>query len=218
MKPRDNEHALQASDAAHVMAMASAGAAVPRRPLIVGVGGTLRPGSATERLLRVSLAAAEAAGADVEVIAGGALNLPIYTPGLTERAPAMQRVIDLYRRCDGLIIASPAYHGSVSGLIKNVLDYTEDLRGDARVYFDGCAIGCICCAAGWQAAGQTLTAMRSIAHALRGWPTPLGAMVNTSLPIFDVSGLLIDEAARMQLEIVGQQVTEFARKTLAFRG
>lgn len=215
MKPRDNEHALRVA-AASGSAIQPGDSAAARQPFILGVGGTLRPGSATERLLRVSLAAAEAAGAQVDAIAGEALNLPIYTPGVAQRSPEMQRVIDLYRRCDGLIIASPAYHGSVSGLIKNVLDYTEDLRGDARVYFDGCAIGCICCAAGWQAGGQTLTAMRSIAHALRGWPTPLGAVVNTSLPIFDAVGQLTDEAAMMQLEIVGRQVTEFARKTLTF--
>lgn len=214
MKPRENAPlaALAASVAASGTPMP-----LPRRPLIVGVGGTLRRGSATERVLRVSLAAAQAAGADVEIVAGDALNVPIYAPGVTERDAASRRLVDLYRRCDGLIIATPAYHGSISGLVKNVLDYTEDLRGDARVYFDGCAVGCICCAAGWQAGGQTLATLRSIVHALRGWPTPLGAMINTSQPIFGTTGELIDEAITMQLQLVGRQVTEFALKTLAFQ-
>lgn len=34
-------------------------------------------------------------------------------------------------------------------------------------------------AAGWQGAVSTLTALRSIVHALRGWPTPLGIALNT---------------------------------------
>ena len=117
---------------------------------------------------------------------------------------------------DGIILATPAYHGSISGLVKNALDYAEDLRSDARIYFDGCAVGCICCAAGWQAAGHTLVAMRTIAHALRGWPTPFGAMINTSLPVFDASGGL-DDSATLQLKLVGQQVAEFARMRLAAR-
>ena len=72
-----------------------------------------------------------------------------------------------------IIVASPAYHGGVSGLVKNALDYVEDLRDAKRPYLDGRAVGCIACAGGWQAAVATLTGLRSISHALRGWPTPL---------------------------------------------
>ena len=181
-----------------------------RTPLILGLGGTARRGSSTERLLRASLAAAEEAGAQTEIVAGDDLEMPIYAPGTTDRDAKAKRLVDLFRRMDGIIIATPAYHGSLSGLVKNALDYTEDLRADERVYFDNCAVGCICCAGGWQAAGQTLTALRSIAHALRGWPTPFGAMVNSSLPIFGENGEVADESVAMQLQIVGRQVVEFA--------
>jgi FMN reductase len=56
--------------------------------------------------------------------------------------------------------------------------------------------------------------MRSIAHALRGWPTPFGAIINTSLPLFGESGQLVDESTRMQLALVGRQVAEFAQLRL----
>ncbi|NDH52463.1 MAG: hypothetical protein EBY24_10805 [Betaproteobacteria bacterium] len=95
--------------------------------------------------------------------------------------------------------------------MKNVLDYTEDLREDERVYWDGCAIGCICSAGGWQAATQTLNALRSIIHALRGWPTPLGAVLNTSLPIFDEKGVITDQVILHQLRTVATQVVQFSR-------
>lgn len=182
-----------------------------RTPLILGLGGTARSGSSTERLLRASLEAAESAGARTEIVAGDGLALPIYVPGSTDRDEKAKRLVDLFRRMDGIIIATPAYHGSLSGLVKNALDYTEDLRTDERIYFENCAVGCICCAGGWQAAGQTLTALRSIAHALRGWPTPFGAMVNSSLPIFDETGAVADETVQMQMQLVGRQVVEFAR-------
>lgn len=180
------------------------------RPFIVGIGGTPRAGSSSEKALAISLAAAADGGADTLLISGPELDLPMYNPSNPDRTPAAGRLVEVLRRCDGLIIASPAYHGSISGLVKNALDYTEDLRSDPRVYFDGLAIGCIACAGGWQAAGQTLAALRAIAHALRGWPTPLGAMLNTSSKLFDENGDCLDLSVKMQLETIGRQVFEFA--------
>ncbi len=182
-----------------------------RRPLILGLGGTPRSGSTTERALTLSLGAAAAEGAEIMMISGPALVLPMYTPNAAERTLEGKHLVDAFRRCSGLIIASPAYHGSLSGLIKNALDYAEDLRADKRAYFDGIAVGLIACAGGWQAAVQTLAALRSIAHSLRGWPTPLGAALNTSGDLFDDAGNCRDLSSKFQLETVGRQVVEFAR-------
>jgi FMN reductase len=180
------------------------------QPLILGLGGTPRSGSTTERALQVALKAAAAEGAQTVIITAADLVLPMYTTDQAERTPAASRLVDLYRRCSGLIIASPAYHGSLSGLIKNALDYAEDLRMDERSYFDGMAVGVIACAGGWQAAVQTMGALREIAHALRGWPTPLGAALNTSVRLFDDTGECLDLSSKFQLESVGRQVVQFA--------
>jgi FMN reductase len=180
------------------------------RPLILGIGGTPRLGSSSERALVVSLKAAEAEGARTLLLSGAELLLPMYLPG-QRQSDQVLRLIGALRECRGIIISSPAYHGSVSGLVKNALDYAEELRTDPRVYLDGLPIGCIACAGGWQAAGQTLAALRTIAHSLRGWPTPLGAMLNTSIGLFDAEGNCVDLAAKYQLETVGRQVIEFVR-------
>jgi len=119
------------------------------------------------------------------------------------------------RRADGLIVASPGYHGSLSGLIKNALDYAEDMREDTRPYFEGRAVGLIACANGWQATGATLTALRSIVHALRGWPTPLGVAINTSESRFDASNEPSTPATAQQLDILASQVVEFALQRAA---
>lgn len=181
-----------------------------RIPSILGVGGTTHAGSTTERALAISLKAAEEAGARTMLIAGPDLDLPMYRPGDSTRCEKSKRLVDAFRQCDGLVLASPSYHGSVSGLVKNALDYAEDLREDIRVYFDGLAVGVIACAGGWQASVQTLMALRNITHALRGWPTPLGAALNTSTPMFAPDGECTDLSAKLQLETVGRQVFEFA--------
>lgn len=187
------------------------------RPLIVGLGGTTRPGSSSEKALGVSLRAAERSGARTLLIDGARLDLPTYAPERKERSAAALALIAALRECDGLIIASPSYHGSVSGLVKNALDYTEDLAQDERVYLDGCAVGLISCGAGWQGAGHALTTLRSIAHSLRAWPTPMGAMLNTTMRVFDDKGECVDASASFQLETVGRQVVEFAnmRRSMA---
>ena len=113
-----------------------------------------------------------------------------------------------------MIIASPAFHGGPSGLIKNALDHIEELRTDERPYLDGRAVGCIVCAAGWQATTTTLASLRSTVHALRGWPTPLGVTINTTV-VGDVDPIA---AASPQLGLLVDQVLAFARGQRAVAG
>lgn len=180
------------------------------RPLILGIGGTPRRGSSSERALAISLKAAEDKGARTMLLSGSELLLPMYIPG-QQPSDQVSRLLTALRECQGIIISSPAYHGSISGLIKNALDYAEELRTDARAYLDGIPVGCIACAGGWQAVGQTLAALRTIAHSLRGWPTPFGAVLNTSMALFDVEGNCTDVAIKHQLDTVGHQVIDFVR-------
>ncbi len=184
-------------------------------PFILGLGGTTRAGSSSEVALRYALKAAERLGATTAMIAGPALDLPMYGPEKPERTPAAIELIKLLRRSNGVIITSPGYHGSISGLIKNALDYIEDMRSDAAVYLDGRAVGCVACAYGWQATGSTLAALRSIVHALRGWPTPVGVAVNSSLKVFDADGNCLDPSIGNQLDLMAKQVVEFARMRAA---
>jgi FMN reductase len=180
-------------------------------PLIVGLGGTLRSGSTSETALIKALAAAEAAGATTQLFGGAFLaDLPIFDPRVPSPDAGRDRFLETVRRADGLVIASPGYHGSISGLVKNALDCLEDLRDCERPYLDGRAVGCIVSASGGQAAGSTLAALRSIVHALRGWPTPFGATLNAG-GLFDETGAFADPRDAWQVETVAQQVVAFAR-------
>ena len=183
-----------------------------RAPLIVGIGGTVRSPSSSERVLGLALAAAEAAGARTKIFGGEVLSrLPIYNPTDPSEPPERLALVEAVREADGVIVATPGYHGSLSGLIKNALDSLEPLRDDARPYLDGRAVGCIVVADGWQACGSALAALRSIVHALRGWPTPLGATLNSALAPFDAAGALKEVRDAWQVETVAQQVVAFAR-------
>jgi FMN reductase len=181
------------------------------RPFIVGIGGTTRPGSSSEKALRQALALAEAQGADVELFDGSSINLSMYTPESPMRSDGAKRLITALRRANGVILSTPCYHGSVSGLVKNALDYTEDMCTDVEPYLDGRAVGLIVCGHGWQSTGVVLSAFRSIVHALRGWPTPMGVAINTLVERFDEKGEGIGEQSARQMAIMVGQVIEFAR-------
>ena len=164
-------------------------------------------------MLIKALEAAERAGARTRLFSGVFLSrLPIYDPNTSAGSSELATLLDAVREADGVIISTPGYHGSVSGLVKNTLDALEGLRGDARPYLDGRAVGCIVTADGWQAGGTTLSSLRTIVHALRGWPTPLGVTLNPSAAkLFDDHGDLCDASAASQVDMLAGQVIAFAR-------
>jgi FMN reductase len=138
-------------------------------------------------------------------------RLPLYDPNRSTRTEAECEFIDAIRQCHGIIVGTPGYHGVISGPIKNALDLLEDTASDSAPYLDGRAFGCIVTAYGWQACGTALLSLRMIAHALRAWPTPFGATLNASVPLFDGNGLCLDPKVSGQLRTVTQQVVQFAR-------
>jgi len=182
------------------------------KPLIVGIGGTTRANSSTDKALRFALSVAEKEGAETILFDGPTLDrFPHYAPEKPERCAEADDLVAAVRKADGIIVATPGYHGTISGLVKNALDYTEDLREDENPYFAGRPVGVIATGAGWQGTVSAMEALRSVVHALRGWPTPLGAAINTSQPVFSPDGDPIDERVAFQLTTVAQEVMQFVR-------
>jgi FMN reductase len=178
---------------------------------IVAIGGTVNPGSTTEQALRLAAASAATGEADLQVFGGAYLAaLPHYGSEAQAKGDGAE-LVEAVRRADGVLIAAPGYHGTISGLVKNALDFLEELSKDERPYLDGRAVGLIATAYGDQATMSTLFAMRSIVHALRGWPTPMGATIRTYRGLFSPDGECLEDRARLQLQLVGQQVARGAR-------
>jgi len=184
---------------------------------VVGIGGTFRPRSSSELLVRAVLSECEARGARTTMFDGQALaGLPHFNPEEAERTPAQRAFVAAVRDADALVLGTPGYHGGVSGVIKNAIDLLEDTRPDARTYFDGMPVGLIVSAAGWQAGGVTLTALRGIVHAMRGWPTPVGLAINSiEQKPFGPDGTLADAGIAAQVALMARQIMGFRMEMLA---
>jgi FMN reductase len=153
----------------------------------------------------------EQGGAKTKLFGGAFLErLPHFNPGPAGPSPDQAELTEAVRRADGIILATPGYHGSLSGVVKNALDTLELTRNDERPYFHGKPVGIIITADGAQAGGTTLMAVRAIIHAMRGWPTPFGASLNSS-NLFDLEGECRETRDAWQIATVAEQVMEFAR-------
>lgn len=189
-----------------------------RQVSVVGIGGSADPGSQSDRALRAVLTAAERRGAQVRVFPAATLDFPSYRSGAPLPAAAGD-YLEAVRTADAVVIASPGYHGTLSGLVKNALDYLEELRTDTRPYLDGRAVGLIAVALGHQAAVGTLSTLRQVTHALRGWPTPFGLAVNSSQVHIDGDGRVRtapdgpdDPATAGGVELLAGQLVDFATR------
>src|SRR5260370_24054064 len=111
--------------------------------LIVGVGGTLRPGSSTERVLLHVLRQTQALGAETSLFVGESINLPMYIPHQSTQCAGARSLISALRQADAIVIGSPGYHGGISGLVKNALDYTVYIAKYEAPYFEERAVGVI---------------------------------------------------------------------------
>jgi FMN reductase len=183
------------------------------KPFIVGIGGTTRPGSSSEQALSLALAHARKLGAETQLFGGAELHMPMYDPATANADEAGRKLVEALRRADGVILSSPCYHGGVSGLVKNAIDYVEEMRADSRVYFDGRAVGAIGCGYGYQGPGVVLGQLRAIGHALRGWNVPLGVAVNSAVVKFTADGCS-EDAIGKQIEIMAAQVVQFAQMSM----
>jgi FMN reductase len=179
-------------------------------PLIVGIGGSAGPASLTEAALRYCLSAASAAGATTRVFAGADLDLPLYVPG-APRGERVEALLAATMAANAVVIASPAYHGTMSGRVKNALDYLEDLSDARPCYLDGRPVGVIAAAAGHTAAAHTIATLRGVAHSLRGWPTPLGIAIDSHTVTMTARGeAAFDDKTADQLTLMGRQLVDCA--------
>jgi FMN reductase len=94
-------------------------------PYIVAVGGMLRANSSTES--HAAVLAAQRAGARTGSSAARPCSCPCTNPAIRAQRRGRELVAEL-ALADGIVLGSPGYHGSISGLVKNALDYAEDLR------------------------------------------------------------------------------------------
>ena len=179
---------------------------------VVGIGGTLREGSTSIGALRRALEAAGEAGAETRLLDLRVLDLPMYEPGrpLADFGPEAERLIEEVREADALLISTAAYHGTLAGVTKNAMDFTQFLARDERPYLEGRVVGLISTSGGERAASNTTDAMVHVVHALRGVVAPSIVTIPMARQRSDGEGNITDESYGGRLDRLGRLVVEMA--------
>ncbi|WP_303312688.1 NADPH-dependent FMN reductase [Hymenobacter sp. BT730] len=140
---------------------------------MVGLSGSLRVGSYSTAALRTGLRIASERGAITELLDLRELPLPLYIPDLPiEGYPpgsqaAIRKLVTSFQSADVMLWATPTYHGTMSGALKNAIDYMQLLARDPAPYLQGRAVGLL------SLAGPTpLGHMADCVTELRAWLAP----------------------------------------------
>jgi NAD(P)H-dependent FMN reductase len=173
---------------------------------IAGISGSLRAGSYTRRAVETALQGAAESGAETRLIDLIDYNL-IFRAGQDETGyPSdVARLRAEVKRADGIVLGTPEYHGSLSGVLKNALD----LMGFDE--FEGKMIGLVGVSGGHMGAFDALNTLRNIGRALHAWVIPEQASVPEAWKVFTEGGKIADPQLEKRLKDVGRQVARFAQ-------
>lgn len=179
----------------------------PDRVRLLAISGSLRAGS-TLKALRIALAGAEEAGAAVRVADLSDYELAFCSG---EKAPERKgrgfaRLREEVHAAHGILLVTPEYHGSFSGVLKNALDLLE--IDD----FQGKLLGLVAVAGSKQGAGGALTGLRAVARSLKVWVLPQDVSVPESGKAFAADGQAADPALQARLLDLGRTLARFAAK------
>jgi len=173
--------------------------------MIIGILGSGSSNSITRLGMLEVAAQVRAAGLEFDLIDLRSEFRQLHDiEAYAEPAPESQTVALRKRvaRASGIVLASPVYHGSFSGLLKNALDH---LTGDA---FAGLPVGTLAAGGGPRSASVACDQLRSVVRALSGWSTP----THVGMSYGDVSDNNLDEGLRKRIADLVVELRSFSAR------
>ena len=172
---------------------------------ILAVCGSLNPASRTKMALTLALKGAEEYGADTRLIDLRDYELVFYGEvDEQDYPPDVFRLRKDIQESDGIIFGTPEYHGSMSGVLKNMLDLMSQEQLETKI------AGVVGVAGGHTGAINSLNTMRTVGRNLHFWVLPQEVSVANSSKTFNDDGSVNDPEIEQRLLNLGRQVVKFA--------
>lgn len=176
---------------------------------IVGIGGSLRKDSYSMQALYLVAERMKTLGATVEVLDLKQMDLPFCDGGSDyPDYPDVGVLKSTVKAADGIVLATPEYHGSVSGVIKNALDLMSFDE------FSGKVTGFISVLGG-QPNSNALNEMRVIMRWVHAWSIPEQIAIGQAWKAFDADGKLVDEKLAERFDGFAQSMVENTKRLRA---
>jgi FMN reductase len=172
---------------------------------ITGVCGSLSADGATRKALEIALKGAAEYNAETALLELRDFNLVFYgSVPQDEYPPDVLQLRQALRDSQGIILATPEYHGSLTGALKNMLDLMSIEDFETKI------IGLVGVAGGDIGAINSLNTMKTICRNLHCWVLPQEVSIANSAQTFDDDGTVKNPAIEERLLNVGRQVVKFA--------
>jgi len=166
---------------------------------ILGVNGSLREKSRTALALRRLLDFAAEHGAETRILDLRELELPLYRPDRSGNSAAELRMGGDMTWASAVVLASPDYHGSMSGSMKNFLDYNwEECAG--KVF------GYLC--SSHEKGLTVMDQLRTVVRQCYGWSMPYGVSFN-GREDFDSDGVLKNAKVEARLRMMARDLVVY---------
>jgi FMN reductase len=167
---------------------------------VVGIGGSLRANSHTYQALNLALQKVAATGAEVELLDLRTMNLP-FCDGDSDYTdhPDVIKLQQTVTAADSIILATPEYHGSVSGVLKNALDLMSFDEMSGKVF------GLISVLGG-EHNSNSLNDLRTIVRWVHGWVIPEQIAIAKAWQAFDNNSQLKDEKLDQRFDKFAQSL------------
>jgi len=188
---------------------------------ILAFAGSTRTESFNKKLVKIAVEGAKAAGADVMLIDLRDFPMPLFdgdleaSSGLPENAKKLKQLMISHH---GFLISSPEYNSSISGVLKNTIDWasreeTED--EPPLVCYRGKTVALMSASPGALGGLRGLVTVRSILGNIGAYVLPGQISIPKAYEAFDENGALKDAAKQKSVSGLGRELVEFTAKLLA---
>lgn len=193
-----------------------------KSPKLLAFAGSLRNASFNHQLVQVAAEGAHQAGAAVTVIRLKDYPMPIYDQDWFDENSFPQAVLQLkvlMKEHDGFLIASPEYNGSISGVLKNTIDWlSRSEPGESPLAlscFKGKTAAIMATSPGGLGGLRGLSHVRNILEGIGVLVIPEQKAVPGAAKIFDAAGNLTDATQREAIVSLGKQLAQITGKLIA---
>jgi len=190
-------------------------------PRILAFGGSLRRDSFNQKLATIAAQGAREAGAEVTLIALRDFPMPVYDGDLEDAGglpEAAKKLKALFREHHGLLIASPEYNSSISGALKNAIDWVSRQETDdepSLLALSGKSAVLMSASPGALGGLRGLVTVRSILGNIGITVLPDQMAVGKAYEAFNGDGSLKDAKQQSGIKGLGAKLAQHLKKMLA---
>ena len=187
-----------------------------KTPKVVAISGSLRQKSFNAVLAKVAAKSTLHAGAEVEVLSLANYEIPLFNEDL-ESGPVpdgVQALKDKIGGANALIVVTPEYNGSISGVFKNALDWVSRTQADQKPAFRDTTVALMSTSPGGLGGIRGLNHARDIFVGMGSLVLTTQIAIGSAYQAFNDSGEIVDDAMKARVDDLVKELVETSQKLM----